>query len=285
MATSKNKIVEVLATAGIVAKSHGHTGKYAKHYIALSIKQSKGGISDRELADFLMTDEIGRILGYKRKFSYTIFPKVMSKPDTDQIMKEIYTILISDVMRGRQVTLLAQDSTDISAYSKKDKDARYGHRTPSKKEQIATKSTEKSFVFGYKLHVDANAETEIPLAVEVAPANRHDKVFFHRLYDRVKALFRMGFGAKFLADAAYDATDVYQELHYDNVKAVIAINGRGFYRSKIPKDKDYGKRWAVERIFSRLKELFGLAKNRFISIKKVAVHVFACLIAYWMRYA
>ncbi|MEM0094993.1 MAG: transposase, partial [Candidatus Micrarchaeaceae archaeon] len=122
-------------------------------------------------------------------------------------------------------------------------------------------------------------------AVEVAPANRHDKVFFHRLYDRVKALFRIGFDAKFLADAAYDATDVYQELHYDNVKAVIAANGRGFYKSKAPKDKDYGKRWSIERIFSRLKELFGLAKNRFIGIKKVAVHVFACLIAYWMRYA
>ncbi|MEM3839146.1 MAG: hypothetical protein QXF01_01030 [Candidatus Micrarchaeaceae archaeon] len=41
----------------------------------------------------------------------------------------------------------------------------------------------------------------------------------------------------------------------------------------------------IERIFPRLKELFGLAKNRFIGIKKVAAHVFACLIAYWMRYA
>ncbi|MEM3416192.1 MAG: hypothetical protein QW719_02540 [Candidatus Micrarchaeaceae archaeon] len=50
-----------------MAKSHGHTWEYAKHYVAPSIKQSKGGISDRELADFLMTDEIGRILGYKRK--------------------------------------------------------------------------------------------------------------------------------------------------------------------------------------------------------------------------
>ncbi|MEM3661676.1 MAG: hypothetical protein QXG73_02515, partial [Candidatus Micrarchaeaceae archaeon] len=64
MATRKNKIVEVLAAARIVAKSHRHTGKYAKHYVALSIKQSRGSISDRELADFLMTDEICRILGY-----------------------------------------------------------------------------------------------------------------------------------------------------------------------------------------------------------------------------
>jgi len=40
----------------------------------------------------------------------------------------------------------------------------------------------------------------------------------------------------------------------------------------VPKDKDYGKRWAVERLFSRLKEVFSLAKNRFIGIGKVMVH-------------
>ncbi|MEM3202547.1 MAG: hypothetical protein QXY21_02680, partial [Candidatus Micrarchaeaceae archaeon] len=68
--------------------------------------------------------------------------------------------------------------------------------------------------------------------------------------------------AKFLTDAAYDATDVYQVLHCDNVKAVIAANDIGFYKSKRPKGKDYGKRWSIERIFSRLKGLFGLAKNK-----------------------
>ncbi|MEM0095005.1 MAG: transposase [Candidatus Micrarchaeaceae archaeon] len=125
----------------------------------------------------------------------------------------------------------------------------------------------------------------MPLAVEIAPVNRHDKTFFNGLYDCVKSFCRIDFDAKFPADAAYDATDIYQELHYDNVKAVIAVNGRGFYKPKKPKDKDHGKRWSIERIFSRLKELFGLAKNRFIGIKKVAAHVFACLIAYWMGYA
>ncbi|MEM3252729.1 MAG: hypothetical protein QXS81_04155 [Candidatus Micrarchaeaceae archaeon] len=80
-----------------------------------------------------------------------------------------------DIMLGKQVTLLAQDSTDISA-------AKYGHRTPSKKEQIANKSVEKSFVFGYKLHA---------IAVEIAPADMHYKTLFHKLYDRVKALIAL----------------------------------------------------------------------------------------------
>jgi len=54
--------------------------------------------------------------------------------------------------------------------------------------------------------------------------------------------------------------------------------------STSPKDKDYGERWAVERLFSRLKEVFCLAKNRLIGIGKVMVHAYACLIAYIIKY-
>ncbi|MEM0201898.1 MAG: hypothetical protein QXR73_01865 [Candidatus Micrarchaeaceae archaeon] len=39
-----------------------------------------------------------------------------------------------DRVKSKRLCLVAQDSTDISAYSKNDKDAKYGHRTPSKKE-------------------------------------------------------------------------------------------------------------------------------------------------------
>ncbi|MGC9099032.1 MAG: transposase, partial [Candidatus Micrarchaeia archaeon] len=47
----------------------------------------------------------------------------------------------------------------------------------------------------------------------------------------------------------------------------------------------YGKRWAIERIFSRLKEIFGLARNRFVGIAKVTIFAFSCLIAYLVKYA
>ncbi|EQD58969.1 Transposase, IS4-like domain protein, partial [mine drainage metagenome] len=160
------------------------------------------------------------------------------------------------------------------------------HRTPSKREQRVLVDKSKTLFFGYKLHVIADAETDIPIAVEIAPANRHDKTFFHRLYGIVKGTFHVhrDLNAKFLGDAGYDATDIYQELHHDNVKPVIAINGRGFYKSSVPKDREYGKRWSVERVFSRLKEVFGLSKNRFIGIEKVAVHIYSCLIAYLVKY-
>lgn len=284
MSTRINKIRVVLADARIVAKKYGHTAKYAKHLVALVIRQWERLNSDKELCEFLSKDLIGRILGYKTKFNHTIFSKV--RKEAAPAMQELFEITLYDASKGNVVRLIAQDSTDISAYSKRDGDARIGHRTPSKKEQIASKTAEKSFVFGYKLHMIADAETEMPAAIYIAPANRNDKIFFHKLYDAVKRLYRVCLNPnpKYLADAAFDATDIYQELHYDGIKPAIAINGRGFYKSRIPKDPEYGKRWAVERIFSRLKEVFGLSKNRFVGIRRVAVHIYSCLIAYVLKY-
>ena len=284
MATIINKIREVLADARIIVKKYGHTIKYAKHLVALVVRQWKRLNSDKELCEFLSKDPIGRILGYETKFNHTIFSKV--RKVAEPMMQELFGVTSYEASKGNIVRLIAQDSTEVSAYSKKDRDAKFGHRTPSKKEQIASRHTENFFVFGYKLHMIADAETEMPTAIYIAPANRNDKVFFHGLYDAVKRLYRVHLNPnpKYLADAAFDSTDIYQELHYDGIKPAIAINGRGFYKSKIPKDTEYGKRWAIERIFSRLKEVFGLSKNRFVGITRVAVHIYSCLIAYILKY-
>jgi len=140
-------------------------------------------------------------------------------------------------MKERQARLFAIDSTDIPAFSFKDKDAKFGHRTPSKKEQNLTKDKEKANFYGYKLHVITDAETELPVAVAIAPANRHDKKFFSSIIQQNKATVSYRSNAKLLADAAYDATDIYKELHYDGIKPVIATNGRRFRKSSVPKTK------------------------------------------------
>ena len=96
--------------------------------------------------------------------------------------------------------------------------------------------------------------------------------------------FCIAHGAKYLADSAFDATHIYKELHENEVEAVISANGRGHRRLEIPKDLEYGRRWAIERIFSRLKEVFGLAKNRIIGMNKVAIHIQSCITAYLISY-
>ena len=61
MATSKNKIVEVLAYAREVSIRYRHTRKYDKHFVALAIKQIVH-LTDRELAEFLSKSEIGKLI-------------------------------------------------------------------------------------------------------------------------------------------------------------------------------------------------------------------------------
>lgn len=63
-----------------------------------------------------------------------------------------------------------------------------------------------------------------------------------------------------------------------------SANGRGHRRSEVPKDPEYGKRGAVERIFPRLKEVFGLAKNRVVGMEKMAIHIYSCITAYLVSY-
>ena len=147
--------------------------------------------------------------------------------------------------------LVAVDSTDFTAYcngrkklnDRSDKFARWGH------------STTKGRVFGYKAHIACDAETELPLAVVVLPASRHDTVGFFPLFERLLKHFSFHI-QKLIADCGYDATEIYQKLK--SIIAVIARNGRGHYGSEKPKYPDYRKRTAIERLNSRVKEELGL---------------------------
>jgi len=178
------------AYAREVSIRHGHTRRYAKHFVALAIKQIMH-LTDRELAEFLSKSEIRRILNYKQHFNFTIFSKV--RKESAQIIRELFELFAYQKTKGKQTRLFAIDSTDIPAFSFKDRDAKFGHRTPSKREQNLIKDREKTIFYGYKLHVITDAETELHVAVTIAPANRHDKKFFHLLYNKVKHFFSKSF--------------------------------------------------------------------------------------------
>ncbi|EQD30922.1 transposase IS4 family protein, partial [mine drainage metagenome] len=138
-------------------------------------------------------------------------------------------------MKGKQIRLLAPDSTDIPAHSHKDKDARWGHRTPSKREQEDASGDANDMFFGYKLHAISDAESDMPIGFFIAPGNRHDSVFFHKLFEEAKEKVLHCVWCKTLADSGYDATRIYKELHENNIMAVIAINGRDQQKIRSPK--------------------------------------------------
>lgn len=279
----KNKIVEVWAAARVIVQRYGHTKKFAKHVVAFIIKQHEN-FKDVKLVEFLGRDPIGKMLGYRKKPDQTTFSKVRERMDP-QIMEDLQLWITSDLLKGRQIRLIAQDSTDVPAYSKMDKEAKWGHRTPSRKEQLLYKAgSEKEFFYGYKPHMIVDAETETPIAVIVAPANTNDKKFFDPLYDKVRKITVLQYLGKFLADAQYHSSKIRTRVRNDNLIPVIPFSGNRWQKTENPKDPEYGKRWAVERVFSRLKEVFNLESNRFFGLKKVKIHVFSCVIAYLMRY-
>ena len=165
----------------------------------------------------------------------------------------LFSFLVEKVKEAGLVKgkLVAVDSTDFTAYcngrkklnDRSDKFARWGH------------STTKGRVFGYKAHIACDAETELPLAVVVLPASRHDTVGFFPLFERLLKHFSFHI-QKLIADCGYDATEIYQKLK--SIIAVIARNGRGHYGSEKPKYPDCRKRTATERLNSRVKEELGL---------------------------
>ena len=278
----KNKILEVWAAARVIVQRYGHTRKFAKHIVALVIKQNEN-LRDVKLSEFLGKDPIGKMLGYKKKPHPSTFSKVRERADP-RIFKDVYDWIIQDRLGGKCIRLFAQDSSEIPAHSKSDKDARWGHRTPSKREQEDFKEKAKVLGFGYKIHMIAEVENEVPLCFSIEPANKHDKTLFAKLFGYAKKTFTFNSVAKYLADSAYDSTDIKEECRRCGINPVISRNGRRWRKSETPKDPDYGKRWAIERIFSRLKEVFGMARNRFVGMKKVSIHVFSCLLAYTIRY-
>ncbi len=274
----KTKITEFLAAARVIVQKFGHTKKFAKHPVALIIKQHEN-FKDIKLVKFLQKDPIGRVLGYSRDFDVTTFSKIRERMEPE-IMEELNNWIVEDRMKGKQLKLMSQDSSDVFAYSRKDKEARWGHRTPSRKEQLMQAGgKEKELFFGYKLHAIVDAETEMPIAVKVMPANTNDKKLFPCLYGFIKENFTVKFLGKFLADAQYNSSKIRATLRDDNMIPLIPFSRTKNHKREDPKDPDYGKRWSVEHVFSRLKEMFGMAKNRVIGLKKVRIHVYSCLLA------
>ena len=70
---------------------------------------------DRELAEFLSKNDIGKILNYKQHFNFTIFSKV--RKESAQIIRELFELFAYQKTKAKQARLFAIGSTDIPAFS------------------------------------------------------------------------------------------------------------------------------------------------------------------------
>ena len=289
----KNKIVALMPRAAWVARSFGHPYKdgmmVGKNLIALAIRQLCGYKDDGKFADFIWESGIASVLGYKRKPHPSLFSKARKYAENG-VINTLYNELAIEKCRGRMLRLVGEDSTDMPAFCiNKDKEARLGHRTKKKREQNLDDRTgkdkkEKAFVFGYKLHLVQDAETGLPLTGIVKSAEVHDSQPFYGLFLYVRRNFEVQYGGKFLGDSAFDSAEIRNIVRNSRMKDVIAVNGRGHYKSETPKDKDYGKRWSLEQSNSVLEMVYNLATSRMKGIKRMTVHAFSCLLANFIEH-
>jgi len=233
----------------------GRKGNEISSYLKAWMSQHILGIpSEAQLASKIRNEnKLRKICGFKKAPSKSAYSKARKRL-TLAGLGVFFNFLVqkakeTGLSKGR---LVAVDSTDFEAYCKgkkkmrfrSDKCARWGH------------STLKGRVFGYKAHFFCDVESELPLAVAVLPANVHDAEGFFSVYGKLLHNYTHEI-EKIIADCGYDSTEIYQALLKD-IKPVIAKNGRGHYPSETPKDQDYKKRSAIERINSRSKEELGL---------------------------
>jgi transposase len=283
----KNIAPTVVGGASVVSRTLGHWYQdgmmYAKHIVTLAL----GPIfrcSDSELSDELEDKGLLKVLGYKSAPDSSIFCKVRKEVGEEKIGRTT-ELIIRELYRERFVSRVAIDSSFIPYYFEKDTDAAWGYATLTKKEQEVLKEKDKKGLKkGYKIHVIYDLDTRIPLYWIVLPANIHDKDAFKTLFDYVRTHFNFAHNAKFFADSAYDSRDVRFMLTENNIIPVIAVNGRGHYKSSRPKDKEYRKRGGIERFFSLLKMKLNLLNVRVKGLQKVTAHVNSCIFGYIMKY-
>lgn len=196
--------------------------------------------------------------------------------------------------------VVAIDSTDLRAYSQgvknsatnraADPDARWGAKK---------KHGSPYFWFGYKVHMVSDAVHELPIHVEVSPANKSDvQSFIGPLRNaNIKGTVKI-----VTADAGYDAAYNYG-FCVDELGAIplIDMNKRGKKQSNgkrapkrakselrllelrenpgIARDSSawgelYDRRVSVERLFSRMKEFRRLGSVHHRGISKVTLHAY-----------
>ena len=283
----RNIALTVVSGASLVSRGLGHRYKkgtmHAKHIVALGLN-SIFRCSDSELSDELEDKGLLKVLGYKSRPDPSIFSKVRKEVGEEKIGLTTEMILQA-LYRDRFVSLMAIDSTFLPYYFRNDPDASFGYATLNKKEQeLLKEKTQKGIKKGYKLHLIYDVETCIPLFWIVLPANVHDKDAFKTLFDYVKTHYRLAHNAKLLADSAYDARDIRFMLQENKIIPVIAVNGRGHYKSSKPRDPTYKKRGAIERLFSLLKMKLNLLNVRVKGLQRVTAHVNSCIFGYIMKY-
>ena len=212
----------------------------------------------------------------------------LSNRSTLKLLKDVSRSLVRQCYEALPAfgERVAVDSTTLRAWSNGGK--------PRKSDRAAAWSVKEGsqgkteYVFGYKLHLMVDTESELPISATINPGNVHDVQRGTHLLSEARVT-HPAFRPRFLmADTAYSSKKFIDAISYQyRATPVIDPNAR---HKKIIAAQDeamdaterkvlYKQRVAVERAFSRLKGQRSLNSIRVGGIWKVRVHCYLSLIA------
>jgi hypothetical protein len=180
---------------------------------------------------------------------------------------------------------LAMDSTFIKAHSRRNLDNRTGYSDPESRVGRAVKTRD----LGYRLHLTVDCRSEMPIAMTVAPANENEKKHSMQLFEKASCHVKPKrlvadpqYSSQSLRDAALKQGTVpvipYPRNQQKGVKGILRIDRK--FKSHGPQElrRAYRKRVAVERVFSRLKNLAGLTLHNLRGLARITFHAQLCLL-------
>ena len=179
----------------------------------------------------------------------------------EKIMKKMIRTLLRGAVISSETVVM--DATFIKAYSRRDT---HENSRGSSDPDARVGRNVKTYDLGYKVHVAADAKSDLPLALVTAPANENEKKHALKLLDKASKATKQPLKT-LVADSQYSSRKLRNQTATHGVRSVIPYpaNQRRrekgllrvdkYFRTHGPADERriYRQRLAVERVNSRLK--------------------------------
>jgi IS5 family transposase len=219
-------------------------------------------------------------------YGIAVLSRFRKKVGPERLMR-IVDRAIETLVEKRRIKgeTLALDSTFIKAHSRRNLDNRTGYSDPESRVGRAVKTRD----LGYRLHLAVDCRSEMPVAMTVAPANENEKKHSLGLFEKASCHLKPErlvadpqYSSQSLRDVAINQGTVpvipYPRNQQKGVKRILRIDRK--FKSHGPQElrRVYRKRVAVERVFSRLKNLAGLTQHNLRGLTKITFHAQLCLL-------
>jgi transposase len=163
--------------------------------------------SYRDYHAFLEKDNFWRrTLNFKQTPDIGSFTHFLQRIGTETF-EQLFQVVVQQLLNEGFLNLhfIAQDGS-IFEGNLDDKEAGWGWD-----------HIEEKHVYGYKIHVIVDTNTELPITLSVTKANVHDSTQFQRLYQKTKS-YKTRFPTRFYtADKAFDSTVIRRTLQKDEI--------------------------------------------------------------------